>query len=548
MARSVALFLALLTALAVAACNAAPSPPTASQPSSATAKSTPLSGERPAAASPTEAPRAAAPPIDTNARIRLAVRGLTPTLDPHNSSTPVTAQAQYAVFDTLMRIGGKGLLAPSLAESWTVVTPTQWRIKLKPNVTFHNGERLTSETVKWNLERIANPENRLGFISDLASMDRVQVVDPLTVDIFTKTPNPQLPTRLRLIGLIPHQYFQQVGFDQFIARPVGTGAFQAISFEGGNKFVGTRFEGYHGAKPQFKDVEILALTEPVVRLAALRSGQVDVIEAVAPSDYAEVRRDFTTSSTLTGSAQGVFLDLVTVQTPLNNRNVRLALNYDTDRDSMIATFGGGLAIPVGQFAHPDTFGYNPAIKAYPFDPARAKSLMQEAGFANGFTMKMHVLASTDALAGMDVAQFLQASWRRDLNVTLELEPVDVNRYLQMSQQGGFNPMRLASQGFGSDAAGAQQRYRFDGEPNAARRLYHNPEFDRVYNQMLTEFDQNKRDELVQLGSKILFDDAAHILISITSSPWAMVKQIDNMRTDGDGQVIWQNIVRYTSAP
>jgi peptide/nickel transport system substrate-binding protein len=209
------------------------------------------------------------------------------TLDPHMHAENFTFAVVHNVFDHLVRRTVKdGQLAhePGLASSWTSVNPTTWEFKLRRGVKFHNGEELNAEAVKFSVERVLNPDQKARWRWAFADIERVEVVDPLTLRIVTKRPFPTLITNLAYtMPIVPPKYVREKGDAYVATHPVGSGPFKFVRWRKDDELVLEANETYWGGSPKVRTLIFKPIPEESTRVAALIGGQVDVARGVPPS-------------------------------------------------------------------------------------------------------------------------------------------------------------------------------------------------------------------------------------------------------------------------
>jgi peptide/nickel transport system substrate-binding protein len=483
--------------------------------------------------------------VDPNATVRFATTQIHSSMDPFTTSSPTTGRHFEALFDTVAW-GVEGTPQPRLATGWTLISPTEWEFALRPNVTFHNGDPMTAEDVKFSYERLMN-DGTLAASRRAADIAEVRVVDPVTVRLVTRTPRPTLIENIRQIQILPKNYFTQVGAQRFAEAPVGTGPFALSSWTAGSEFVGERNANYWAGTPQAKMLRISALPDPSTKSAAQRSDGVDAVEFV-PVEIADalLKDGFLVDERLSGQMNGIFFDTVQVS-PIQNRAVRQALNYGTNKQELLNTFLSGRGQVVGQFGMPGIAGWNPEIQPFPYDVARARQLLAEGGQPNGFTIKMHASVGGTSINSKEVAQALQQSWMRDMRVNVELDLIESALMSQMFTQGGYHPLRLTAQGFGTQVEAILQFYNssnsyFRAFPNAKR--YDNPEFNAIYNRADLEFDMAQRDRLLQQAMRVLHDDAAMVYTALEPTLRTHSPRIDKLRLTVAGNFDWANWAIY----
>ncbi len=321
------------------------------------------------------------------------------TLDWHMHCDKNAHEPDRQIFDTLLRRNIKTLqLEGNLAESWRLVNDTTWQFKLRRNVKFHNGEPFDAEAVKFSIERMLNPQQAAPGRTSIATIDHVEVVDPLTVNIVTKTPFPLLPVRMSpghcgTVGIVPPKYVAQAGDAGFAVKPVGTGPDKFVEGVKDDRLVREAYKDYHRGAPAIDRLIFRPIPELTTRVAALLSGQADLVSDVPPDQVGKVKASGVARAEV--STLGGFIIMLKITNylmpgPGQDARVRKAINLAIDMDTIIKTVLEGYGQVLGVPLEKEAFGFNPNIKWYGYDPERAKTLLREAGHPNGFEMTMHV--------------------------------------------------------------------------------------------------------------------------------------------------------------
>jgi peptide/nickel transport system substrate-binding protein len=308
------------------------------------------------------------------------------TLDPTQATQIHNLNLFYNLFDALVTWDPKdiGKIVPELALSWRNVNPTTWQFKLRQGVKFHNGEPFNAEAVKFTIERLITKGVHQVY-GGFSTIDHVEIVDPYTVNVVTSKPDPILVKRFAGYGgqMLPPQYIKQVDWKAFAQKPVGTGPYRFVEWIKDDRVVLEANPDSWRPAPKIKKVVWKPIPDNFARVAALTRGEAQLITKVIPDHVAQIDKAgcCRVEHTLTNL---VTVYLINAKTgPLANTKVRQALNYAVDKDKIIKELYNGYAIPIGSGIPNTDFGYNAAIKPYPYDPARAKKLLAEAGFANG---------------------------------------------------------------------------------------------------------------------------------------------------------------------
>jgi len=217
-----------------------------------------------------------------NETLAVAYPDLQPALDPHNWSTPVGPRTFAPLFDALTFVQNDGQLRPALAVAWTQPSPTTWQFRLRvDDAKFHNGEMFSPDSVKVTLGRLQDPASTLPLKALISSIDRLDVINPWTINISTTAPDPTLARRLSLVYMLPPEYFGQVGEQGFAQHPIGTGFWMLDTFDPGRKLSLNLFrDTWRGARgtdpPPLNKLEITVLPRAADRAQALKSLEFDV--------------------------------------------------------------------------------------------------------------------------------------------------------------------------------------------------------------------------------------------------------------------------------
>jgi peptide/nickel transport system substrate-binding protein len=323
------------------------------------------------------------------ARLTIGIGSIPNTPDPHRDSTANALPAYAQIFEKLVGVDDAGRIVGVLAESWRTLSDTVWEFRLRRNATFHNGETFTAEAVKFSIERVLNPATKSPWGGRIAAVDKVEVVDPHTVRITTKSPFAPLLQGLTVVDILPPKYFAEKGEKEFTAAPVGTGPFRFKSWVKQDHMAMTASPAYWGGRPVLDEVVFRSIPEDSTRVAGIETGELDVALLIPPEQVARLKAKGIDVRSV-NQGQGMVINFRATVDPFKSKKVRQALNYAVDKEAILKNLllGHGRVLD-GQVVGPDAFGYNPALKPYPYDPKMAKQLLAEAGYPQGFTVKFH---------------------------------------------------------------------------------------------------------------------------------------------------------------
>jgi peptide/nickel transport system substrate-binding protein len=291
--------------------------------------------------------------------------------------------------DTLLRWEKPGQLGPGLATTWKNIDPLTWELTLRRGVKFHDGEPFDASVVKFSYDTMLDPAVKSPSKTNHTFVQRVEVVDDFTVRIVTREPFPITPNQLTFLHMLPPKYLAQVGIDGYRRKPIGTGPYRFVEHVPDTRVVLERVDGHWLGPQPIKTIVYRPIKEDATRVSALLAGEIDLaldlppelIQTVTASRRAKIKTVSSTRVFIMGMSN---LDpaLPTAKVP-----VREAINFAIDRDSLSKTLFNGTSPPAA-WMNPDTFGANPALKPIARDPQRARRLLAEAGYPNGFDVTL----------------------------------------------------------------------------------------------------------------------------------------------------------------
>ncbi|HEY0283554.1 MAG TPA: ABC transporter substrate-binding protein, partial [Rhizomicrobium sp.] len=308
-----------------------------------------------------------------------------PILDPTASADSAIGEVVYAnVFEALTGANRDGSVRPWLASSWTISPGgLAYVFHLRPGVRFHNGGVLSAQDVKFSLDRARAANSTNPQKPRLQAIRSVEIVDPLTVRIWLHEPDSGLLFTLSLPSFVIVAPDTAGGNKQ---TPIGTGPFRFDSWKRGEAIALVRFPAYWGKPARLEHAVFRFMADSTAAYAAVKSGDVDVFpDFPAPESIAQIKRDPRLAVSI-GSTEGqVILAINNRKPPFDNLLVRRAVSHAIDRKAVIDGAFYGLGTPIGSHYAPQDEGYVDLTARYPHDPARARALLAQAGFPNGFT-------------------------------------------------------------------------------------------------------------------------------------------------------------------
>jgi ABC-type transport system substrate-binding protein len=459
--------------------------------------------------------------------LRLAGGDDVPTLDPAIGYDSRSMTYEQHLFETLVTYDDANELVPELAERWEISADgRQYRFHLVPNVTFSDGTPLTAADAVGSLERVLDPKTRSQgaeyyrnirgakayLAGDAPHVAGLQAPDATTLVIEIEEPDPLFLDKLALLfaAVVPAERARQLG-DDFTDHPLGSGPFVLREWRRGEQLVLARNPRYRRPDRPFLDgiVEQTGVNSELAWLKFL-SNELDVA-GIPPADFPSVLRDPTPTGQLIRGPTlwTAFIGLNCQIPPLDDRRVRQALNYAVNKDDVIALLNGRGVVAKG-IVPPGMPNYASDVAGYAYDPARARTLLREAGKGDGFTTELWTQGTDlDLKIGQKVQHDLAA-----VGVTMEIKQVAWSSFLEAIRQPKTVP--LFDLGWSADFPDPSnflevlfESSRVDGNNHS---FYANPAFDRLLAHARMLPDQTARNREYAVAERLLVDDAPVILL------------------------------------
>jgi len=383
-------------------------------------------------------------------------------LDPAETEALITPfMVLYAIHDALVKPMPAGPNTPSLAESWSVSKDgLTYEFVLRKLATFHNGDPVSADDVKFSFDRYKGAAAKL--LKD--KVREIQVVDARRVRFHLKEPWPDFMTFYGTSAsgaawIVPRKYVEKVGDDGFKKAPVGAGPYRVVSFTPGVELVMEAFDGYWRKTPSVKRLVFRSIPEEATRAAALKNGEVDIVYLLSGPIAEDVRR--TPSLQLVPSQPPAvfwleFLDQWDPKSPWHDRRVRLAASLAIDRQAVNQAETLGFSRPTGSII-PRAFEYALSFDPPPYDPRRAKQLLVEAGYPNGFDAGDFYPFPPYTSMGEAVAGYLQA-----LGIRTRIQTMERATFLTAWREKKFRGLVMGITGAAGNAATRLEAYVTNG--------------------------------------------------------------------------------------
>ncbi|EHL96905.1 ABC transporter, substrate-binding protein, family 5 [Acetobacteraceae bacterium AT-5844] len=483
------------------------------------------------------------------ADLRIGLSAPVTSIDPHfANAAPNSAFARH-VFDTLVMRGPDGRPTPHLAASWTPINENLWEFKLREGVTWHDGKPFTADDVVFSYSRAPSvPNSPASFGGSLRTVTKVEAVDPVTVRITTSAPTPNLPIDLAAVAIISRHVGEGATTADYNSgkAAIGTGPYRFVSYNAGSSIAVARNDAWWGPKQEWDRVDFRIIPSPAARTAALLSNDVDLIANPSASDLPRLRSEANLRIFERPSGRALFISMdmehadrtpfITdndgkplPQNPLRDLRVRQALTLAISRQGLAERVIQGMAEPTGQWMPPGAFGYNPQVPVPAQDLARARALLAEAGYPNGFRATLH--ASNDRYpADAQTAQAVAQMWTR-IGVTTTVEAQPFSTYLTRLSRQEFS---LVQNSWGSTTAEAGSVllniiHTFDaprrlGASNDTR--YSNAALDKQIEEALSTMDDRQREQRLAAAVNVAMQDVAFVPLVMYKNAWAVRRPLN----------------------
>ncbi len=462
-------------------------------------------------------------------------------LDPQgNAVTQPDAIINVQVYEGLMRMNNEtNEIEPWLAESWEQIDDQTLRVKLREGVLWHDGTELTTEDVLFTIQRGVKSASKT-YCWSAVDAANCEIIDKYTIDIRTFGPYPALIPMMVDNGwlIINKNYFESHDYNYFIRHPMGTGPYVFKEWVAGDSVSFVRNENYWGEKPYFKNLVIRTIADDTTRSLALETGEVDYVIGIQNSQIEYLQNtDICNVYLFPGMTLEYIICNGAKHPELDDVRVRQALRYAMDLEGMVKLAYGATASPADGIVTSANQFYVPCPddQKYTYDLEKAKQLMAEAGYADGFDATIICKDSSDRVA---MCEMLKNAWA-ELNVNLEIQVMDIASYYDKVQTGdtwfalgGF--VCLANDGdmyydnFYS-TAGFSQNY--GG--------YKNPEYDKLADAGRYEMDPEKRKEIYADMQVILRNDLPWIPVAFVNETVGVRATLTGMDLDKNGQPRFQ---------
>ncbi|GAA0712254.1 hypothetical protein Drose_13800 [Dactylosporangium roseum] len=466
------------------------------------------------------------------------------SLDPQMSASPPTDSVTRLMYEGLLALNKDGAIEPRLATEWKNPEPKVWEFTLRSGVTFHDGAPLDAEAVATSFNHIIDPKAKKTRASEFSRVEKVSASGPMTVRFDLKVVWPTLPNELAYsAGAVVSPKAIAAGLD-LASHAAGTGPY-AFKSLGDGAVTLTANTSYWGGAPKVETLKFVPVSAETTRVQMLKSGQADIVTALPISALSGLRSGGGTQVVSSPGGLVMHIGLNTQYAPLKDVRVRQAINLAVDRDAIIKTTLGGEALPADSYLAPTTSGYAKA-EHYPYDVEKAKRLLADAGYPNGFDLTLTTPSGRYPMAA-ETAQAVQG-YLSKVGIKVNIQTIDfgaeidavtkplaenkVQSYLLGWQAATGEPGLVSDIVFKSSAVPP------DGWNSM---FYRNEEVDRALTEAATTVDEAQRNALYATAQRLVHQDAPWLFLYVPNNIVGAKKGLNGITTLPDGTLMLHGV-------
>ncbi|MDR2029122.1 MAG: ABC transporter substrate-binding protein [Treponema sp.] len=471
----------------------------------------------------------------------VAITGFdTKNFDPSTAMVILSKYVLSAVYESLVETNENGQYQPALAESYVISEDYRTvTLKIRPGVVFHDGSPLTAADVVFSFEKYSKPGSINGVVIQ-TFIDRVEQLDEYTVSVHTKRPYPFVLYAIGSVSILPKNYVEEKGDDYFSTHPIGTGPYRVADID---QDVAVSLEAapdYWGESPEYKTMIVKNIPDASTQLAMLKAGEADIVQ-ISTDNIPEIRgtpglsiKNLEKTTMTTVYVQGAWEDRGEAS---QNLLVRQALDYAINRKEIVDDFFDGYAIPEKYWkVSPTGENWDPSWTATEYDPQRAKELLARAGYPDKFRQPVIRFYTFAGDWRSKLAELIASYWEA-VGLQVEIHPTDETILMTFARGSpdlsdeAYGAVCLWSSPVGVlDGISSQEIwYRTNGRISVIRNF---PEIDAWFDEALSSFDINKRNEIDNRVLRKVDDELKYIFgIAYVDSLWGVSGKVGTWLAD-----------------
>lgn len=440
-----------------------------------------------------------------------------------------TVKSEYNVInhitEGLVRIDENMNVVPDLAQSWQVQPDKiTWQFKLRRGVKFQNGEPFDAKAAKFSIDRGINnpPPGVVSSMADLIKIDHVTIVDDYTISVATKEPIPPAVFLVNFVvyQMVPPEAYKGKAVGETGRRPIGTGRYKFSEWISGDHITLVANENYWGGAPSVKVVRFRFLPELSTRLAELETGGVHVITNVPPDKIGAIKAMKNAQVSAISGGRRIMIGINFKTNPaLKDKRVRQALNYAFNFDALNKGLFAGAARHTGNIVNPPWD--DSALKPYPYNPEKAKSLLKEAGYANGLSLILDA-PNGKYIKDKEIVQALAADLEK-VGIKTEVRVYEWSIYSDRLHHYKIDDLFLT--GSGSNFEGQSDIIDYQKDLDYNYGFYNNPQFEALWTELNKTLESSKRASLLHRMERILHDDPPVVYVYMQPDIYGISKDL-----------------------
>lgn len=452
-----------------------------------------------------------------------------------------------SIHETLFRLDNAGKVVPAIAESMQMIDPLNWEIKLRPDLTFHNGEPIDADAVVFTFDRATElhdaGQGDLTFALGALKYDHMEKVDDLTVRLVMTEPDPIIASHMvnPELSILPPKYYSEHSPEEVAFAPVGAGGYEFVSYTPGEGMVLKAFDKYREGKPPVDDIVVKAVPEVATRISELKAGSADLMVGV-PADLVENLEGSGVKVVVAASYRRLFVAIKQGRHPaLADVRVRQAMNYAVNCQEIADALMGGMADCTIDLVN--TPNRDEGLQPYPFDPDKARALLDEAGWVEGADgmrekdgMKLELdFDTTDGSYLMDkeVAQVMAEYWK-DVGIGIrDLRVIDKSVSSQMRAKQGEGYRDLMNSSSGPDYTCQGDLLLVQKGSGSNRMSWVDDKFEEMFVAFNQEFDESKWTEMCNAAQAYVAEQAPVVWMFTEPTIYGVSQRLEyEPRADG----------------
>lgn len=461
------------------------------------------------------------------------------SMDPQLKKDTPSGRIKTLVFETLVGTDAQGNTVPALAKSWEWIDDTTIRFTLNEGVTFHNGEPMTFDDIVYSFQRGADaPQTSISM--EAIDMDGFTDLGNNQFEMKLKFPSGALMTNLadNCCSIVCKSYVEEVGEQEFAQKPIGTGPYTFSNWVAGDRVELTRYDGYWGDAPYFKNVVFRVITEAANRAIELETGGVDIALDVLPSDIGRIEDNPELELWRAPNYSVTYMAMNQSKKPFDDVRVRKAITLALDLPSIVDAVYGGTGSPGRGPMTPAVWGFNESIQTSEQNVEEAKKLLAEAGYPDGFET---AILTSDHQQRCDFSE-IAANQLGQIGITCEVKIMEWGAYLD-AIFAGEHEMTVLGYSYGADpVTGLTSVFHstmFGADGNIS--WYQNARVDELLDAAKVEIDDGKRREMVEELQQIIADDCVWVYIWQSENLYGTIKGLEGFEVRPDSCERYQDV-------